>query len=75
MAMTYSERFSDQEHKQIYAELVMSAMAHYPGGESAVLTELLGSDQVTVPEQKVKAPRFSWSSLFRLPLVRAPSLT
>jgi len=75
MAMTYSERFSDQERKEIYAELVLSAMAHYPSGESAVLAELLSSDQVKVPEQKMKSQRFSWSDLFRFPFVRAPSLT
>jgi hypothetical protein len=75
MAMMYSERFSDQERKQLYAELVMSSMAHYPSGESAVLAELLRSNQIEAPKPTVNLPRFSWRSLFRLPLVGAPSLT
>jgi hypothetical protein len=75
MPMSYSERFSDQERQQTYAELVMSSMAHYPSGESAVLTELLSAKHVEAPAQTLTLPRFSWRSLFRFPLVGAPSLT
>jgi hypothetical protein len=73
--MSYSERFSDQEHRQIYADLVMSSIAHYPCGESAVLADMLSRDQVAVPAPGVAGPRFSWRGLFRLPFAAAPSLT
>lgn len=73
--MTYSERFSDQERNEIYAELVMSAMAHYPSSEGAALAELLSRDHAEVAGSKANLRHFSWRSLFHLPLVRMPSLT
>lgn len=73
--MTYSERFSDQECKQIYAELVMSSMAQYPGGEGAMLVEMASRDHVVASRNIRPTARRSWRTVLRLPFSGLPSLT
>lgn len=72
--MTYSERFSDHETRQAYADLVMSSMGHYPGSESAMFMDLLSAPHTEAPKRE-PAARFSWRGIFRLPVFGLPSLT
>lgn len=65
--MTYSERFSDRECKQIYAELVMSSMAQYSGGEGAMLVEMASRDHTVASRNIRSIPRRSWRTLLRRP--------
>lgn len=73
--MTYLERLSDNERMQTYAELVSNSMACYPGGEGAVIAELLSSNHVEASPARPAKSRFSWGNFVRLPLFGLPSLT
>lgn len=72
--MTYSERFSDRETRQIYADLVLSSMGHCPGSESAMFIDLLSATHIDAPPHRA-APRFSWRSILRMPVFGLPFLT
>ena len=72
--MTYSERFSDLECKQLYAELVMSSVCGYSGNEGAVFVEMASRDHLETPK-RLPSSRRSWRDILHLPLFGHPSLT